>query len=104
MSKIDHGDNYEVYEVTYKGRVVYIGAGLMGRSSHCKSGASHSAKLNELFFKDGDNMVVTVLREGLSQEESLESEKDFILASEPEFNITHNQKNNKVKKFRKYTV
>lgn len=31
-SMSDKGDNYEVYEVTYKGRVVYIGAGLKGRN------------------------------------------------------------------------
>jgi excinuclease UvrABC nuclease subunit len=99
----DKGDNYEVYEVyevTYKGRVVYIGAGLKGRSAHAKSGASHNVKLNELFFKHAENMKVLVLREGLSQEEALESEKEFIMASQPEFNITHNKKT----KFRKYTV
>ena len=100
-------DNYEVYEVTYKGRVVYIGSGLGGlkaRHLHVMSGHSHNPKLNELFFKDPDNIKVTVLREGLSQDEALESEKDFIMASEPEFNIIHNQKNHKVKKFRKFTV
>lgn len=97
-------DNYEVYEVTYKGKCVYLGSGLKGRSSHVKSGHSHNPKLNELFFKDPDNIKVTVLREGLSQEEALETEKDFIMASEPEFNIIHNQKNHKVKKFRKFTV
>ena len=103
MSKIEHGDNYEVYEVTYKGRVVYIGSGLGGlkaRHLHVMSGASHNVKLNELFFKDAENMKVLVLREGLSQEEALESEKEFIMASQPEFNITHNKKT----KFRKYTV
>ena len=99
-SMSDKGDNYEVYEVTYKGKCVYIGSGLKNRHVHAKSGASHNVKLNELFFKDAENMKVLVLREGLSQEEALESEKEFIMASQPEFNITHNKKT----KFRKYTV
>ena len=43
-------------------------------------------------------------KEGLSQEDALESEKEFIMASEPEFNVVHNQKNNKSRKFRKYTI
>lgn len=31
-SMSDKGDNYEVYEVTYKGKCVYIGSGLSGRN------------------------------------------------------------------------
>lgn len=97
-------ENYIVYEVTYNRKVVYIGSGISGREQHVKSGKSSNPKLNELFFKDPDNIIVTVLREGLSREESLEYEKDFIMASEPEFNIQHNQKNHRVKKFRKFTI
>lgn len=98
------GDIYEVYEVTYKGKCVYIGSGEKNRHLHCMSGSSHNPKLNELFFKDPVNMRVLVLREGLSQEDAIESEKEFIMASEPEFNVVHNQKNNKSRKFRKYTI
>lgn len=99
----DLNENYIIYEVKYKQKLVYIGSGLPGREEHVKSGKSGNAKLNEIFFKDPDNITVQVIREGLSKEESLEYEKDFIMASEPEFNIQHNQKNLKVKKFRKFT-
>ncbi len=101
---MDNNENYIIYEVTYKNKIVYIGSGLVGRELHVKSGKSCNPKLNELFFKDPDNMLVTVIRENLTQDESLEYEKDFIMASEPEFNIQHNQKNHKVKKFRKFTI
>lgn len=97
-------NNYVVYEVCYLGKCVYIGSGEKGRENHALSGKSSSVKLNELFFKDKENMSVLVLRDGLSKEESLELERDFIMANEPEFNIQHNHKNKKVKKFRKYTI
>ena len=93
---------YEVYEVTYKGKCVYIGAGLIGRSAHCMSGHSHNPHLNELYFRDKDNMSVLVLRTDLSKEEAFECEKEFIFASMPEFNIVHNPK--KSRKFRRYTI
>ena len=95
---------YEVYEVTYKGKVVYIGQGIKNRSMHAMSGASHNPGLNKLFFEDPTNMSVLVLREGLSKDEALETELSFILASEPELNIQHNPNKKKVKKFRKYTI
>lgn len=97
-------ENYIVYEVRYKGKTVYIGSGLSGRESHVKSGCSGNKDLNRLFFEDGTNVEVVVLREGLSKTESLDTEKDFIMASEPIYNKQHNQKNHKVKKFRKYTI
>lgn len=97
-------DNYIVYEVLYHKKTVYIGMGLIDRYLHCKSGKSHNPKLNELFFKDGENMEVNVICENLSKEEALEKEYDFIQAYEPEFNIIHNPKNRKIKKFRKYTI
>lgn len=95
--------NYVVYEVCYKGKCVYIGSGEKGRENHALSGKSSSAKLNELYFTDKENISILVLRENLTKEESMELEKDFIMANEPEFNIQHNNKNKKVKKFRKYT-
>lgn len=84
---------YEVYEVLYKGLVVYIGSGIQGvRSNHVKSGKSHSVDLNELFFKDPSNIVVSVLREGLTQSESLELEKEYIQSYEPKFNIVNTKR------------
>lgn len=98
-------ESYIVYEVLYKKRTVYIGIGSdPKRYLHAKSGKSHNPKLNELFFKDGDNMEVNVICENLSKEDAMEKEKDFISAYEPEFNIIHNPNNRKIKKFRKYTV
>lgn len=91
---------FEIYEVLYNGIPVYIGSGEQGvRHLHVKSGKSHNPKLNELFFKDPDNIVVQVLREGLTKEESLEYEKEYIQAINPEFNIIHTQKNKKVGKY-----
>ena len=99
----DRHNNYEVYEVCYKGRCVYIGSGEKNRHLHALSGKSSSVKLNELYFTDRDNITVLVLRENLSKEEAYELEKDFITANEPEFNIQHNNSKKKIKKFRKYT-
>ena len=81
---------YEIYKVSYKGRVVYVESGLQGvRHLHAKSGASHVPALNKLFFEDADNMIVNILRDGLSKEESLELEKSYILAIKPEFNTVY---------------
>lgn len=97
-------ENYIVYEVLYNKRTVYIGIGSSyERVKHVKSGKSHNPKLNELFFKDGENMYVNVICENLTKDEAMEKEKDFIAAYEPEFNIIHNPSNKKIKKFRKYT-
>jgi hypothetical protein len=59
----DKHNNYEVYEVCYKGRCVYIGSGEKNRHLHALSGKSSSVKLNELYFTDRDNITVLVLRE-----------------------------------------
>ena len=93
-------DNYIVYEVIYKGIPVYLGSGLPDRVDHCKSGKSHSPQLNELFFTDPINMVVQILRDGLTKEESLEMEKEYIQATQPKFNIVHTDRNKKVGKRR----
>lgn len=94
-------EEYIVYEVLYEGRTVYIGSGLPGRELHAKSGCSHNAGLNKLFFTDPDNMIVNIIREGLTRDESLEAEKGFIQATEPEFNIalTSRRKKGKREKF-----
>lgn len=90
---------YIVYEVLYNGIPVYIGSGLPDRIEHAKSGKSHNPKINQLFFKDPDNIVVQILREGLTKEESLELEKEYIQAIHPEFNIVHTKRNKKVGKY-----
>lgn len=92
---------YEIYEVSYKGKIVYIGSGLQGvRHLHVKSGSSHSPDLNRLFFEDPNNLVVQILRDNLTKEESLEYEKEYIQATNPIFNIVHNptKKRKKVNK------
>ena len=84
---------YEIYKVSYKGQVVYVESGLQGvRHLHAKSGASHIPALNKLYFDDGDNMIVNILRDGLTKEESLEYEKEYIQAIKPEMNTIHTGK------------
>lgn len=95
--------DYIVYEVTYKGKVVYIGSGKRedngkSRADHVKSGKSHNVDLNRLFFTDPDNMQVTIIRENLTKEESLEMEKGFIQATEPMYNKALTSRSRKVNK------
>ena len=80
-------NNYIVYEVRHNGVPIYIGSGKEGREEHVRSGCSHNVELNKLFFTEPDKMVVTVIRENLSQEESLEMEKSYIQAYETKFNV-----------------
>lgn len=91
-------EDYIIYEVLHNQKVVYIGSGKIGRELHCMSGHSHNVELNKLFFTEPENMKVQVIREGLSKEESLEIEKEFIQATEPKFNKTHTNRNRKIKK------
>lgn len=91
-------DNYIIYEVRYKKEVIYIGSGLPGRETHAISGSSHNAELNYLFITDPTNLEVVILRENLSKEDSLETEKEFIQATEPRCNKTHTNRNRKIKK------
>ena len=81
----------------YKGVTVNIGSGIQGiRHLHAKSGASHNAELNKLFFEDPDYLVVQILRTDLTKEESLEMEKEYIQATQPKFNTVHTSKNKKI--------
>ena len=92
--------SYEIYEVVYNGIPIYIGSGKQDqRHKHVKSGISHNPKINELFFNDPDNIVVQVLRTGLTKEESLEYEKEYIQAIHPQYNIVHTPRNKKVGKY-----
>ena len=89
-------NNYIVYEVRLDNIPIYIGSGVQERYLHVKSGSSHNPELNKLFFEQGHNMVVTVLRESLTKEESLEMEKGFIKAVQPRLNIVYTDKHSKV--------
>lgn len=91
-------EDYIIYEVTYKNKVVYIGSGKPDRYLHCLSGHSHNPELNKLFFTEPEHMKVTVIRENLTKEESLEMEKEYIQATEPQFNKVHTNRNRKIKK------
>ena len=92
---MDEELTYEVYEVRLKGIPIYIGSGVSGRHEHVKSGSSHNPELNRLFFTVPHELVVTIIREGLSKEESLEMEKGFIQAISPQLNIVYTNKNSK---------
>ena len=81
-------DIYIVYEVRLKGRTVYIGSGLPGREKHTL-GASSNPKLNELYVLNKEEMETVVLRTGLTKQESLELEKEYITASDPICNTHH---------------
>ena len=83
--------DYIIYEVLHNGIPVYIGSG--------KSGCSHNPELNKLFFEDADNVVVQILRDCLTKEESLEYEKEYIQAIHPVFNKVHTRRNKKVGKY-----
>lgn len=81
-------DNHIVYEVRLEGKTVYIGSGKEGREKHTL-GASSNPKLNELYVLNKDKMETVVLRTGLTKQESLEIEKEFIQASDPICNTHH---------------
>lgn len=82
MSKI-----YEVYHCKYKGEVVYVGQGGKGRHKHCNSGVSHVFGLNEVYFKEGcDVLQAEVLHLSNNKEAVLAVEKDYIRKHQPVFN------------------
>lgn len=85
---MSNSNNHIVYEVRLDGRTVYIGSGVEGREKHTL-GASSNPKLNELYVLNKDKMETVVLRTGLSKEESIEIEREFIQASDPICNTQH---------------
>lgn len=87
--------DYVVYEVTYKDKIVYIGSGIRSRADHPVSGKSNNVELNRLYFTDPENLKVTIIREGLTKEESLEMEKGFIMATEPVYNKVFTKRGSK---------
>ena len=97
-------EDYIVYEVLYLNKCVYIGSGSLSkkRHEHAKSGKSHNPDLNRLYFTDPDNMVVNIIREGLTKQESLEMEKEYIQATEPIYNKALTSRTRKVHKHRRF--
>lgn len=79
-------NHHIVYEVRLDNKPIYIGSGIIGREAHALSGASHNPKLNEYFFTQKEKMSVVILRENLTKIESLELEKEYIEAIDPECN------------------
>ena len=92
-------NNFIVYEVLLKGRPIYIGSGKPDRYLHAKSGKSHNPELNKVFFENPEHLLVQILRDSLTKEESLEYEKEYIQATQPSLNIVHTRRNKKVGRY-----
>lgn len=90
--------SYIIYEVLHNRRCVYIGSGKRDRYKHAMSGKSNNVELNRLYFTDPDNVVVNIIRENLTKQESLDMEKEYIQATEPKFNKTHTNRHRKIKR------
>lgn len=78
------GKSY-VYFVTHKDRVVYIGKGYGSRYLHPTSGTSSNIELNRLYFA-GESVVVSIFKDGLTDEEATNLEAEQIRIVKPEFN------------------
>lgn len=82
-------DKYYIYCGKLDGEIIYIGKGIGKRYLHIKSGKSHNANLNRLFFCNNNPVEVEILLGGISTEEqAIRLEKEFIL----EFNPVYNSK------------
>lgn len=80
-------NKYEVYVCKFKGEVVYVGQGLIGRSKHCNSGVSHVYELNKIHFSETTNVLVTdVVKFFKNKESALALENELILKLKPKFN------------------
>ena len=90
--------DYIIYEVLHNNRCVYIGSGNRDRYKHAMSGKSNNVELNRLYFTDPDNVVVNIIRDNLTKQESLDMEKDYIQATEPQFNKMHTNRHRKIKR------
>lgn len=84
---------YIVYKAAVLGETVYIGSGVFGREKHCTSGCSHVYELNKYHF-EGVSIDVSIIRKGLTKEESLAIEKEYILSVRPRLNKVHLTKDN----------
>lgn len=91
-------NKFEVYICIYKGEIVYVGYGRIGRHKHCISGVSHNYGLNELHFR-GDRSLLTVMVVALYPDsaEAKAHETKLILENKPKFNVSENAKGKKSK-------
>lgn len=93
--------SYYVYAAKYRGIIVYIGCGKDSRANHCRSGSSHNAGLNELYFRYkimGDELVMTDILEGnLTKEKAEKREAIYIRRYHP---ICNSQLKTNSKKFK----
>lgn len=78
-------NNYLVYAVTLGGEILYVGSGIKGREKHTTSGTSHVYELNKLHF-EGADLIIKILAQDLTKEESLKKEKETILLKRPSLN------------------
>lgn len=84
---------FVVYKAVVLGETVYIGSGAMGREKHCASGCSHVYELNKYHF-EGTPIDVVIIRKGLTKEESILLEKEYILSVRPRLNKVYLTKDN----------
>lgn len=91
MSKV-----YEVYYCYHKGEVVYIGQGIVGRSTHCNSGCSHVYELNRLHFTDGEEALdIRIVKVSNDKEEVKRIEREAIVCFKPKLNTVFTERANK---------
>lgn len=79
---------YYVYQMSYKGEILYIGSGKKDRIDHVLSGVSNNKYLNQfVIFGYDENLVkVEKIKTRLTQEKSLALEYDLIASIRPIFN------------------
>lgn len=100
-------NKYEVYVCRFKGEIVYIGQGAIGRNYHCLSGTSHVYELNKIHFSDEKDLVkVEVVAYFETKTEALKHESNLIADNKPKYNkimvISDRQdKSNRRNKFRR---
>jgi hypothetical protein len=78
-------NNHIVYAGWLDGTCVYVGEGKPKRYMHLNSGVSHVYEANAIHFK-GREIVIKILHQGLSKEESLKLEADYIEEFIPAWN------------------
>ena len=82
---------YEVYLVAVFSIPVYIGSGRSSlRHHHVTSGKSHNESLNRLNRECPEAVSVTVIKDNLTQERSLQLEQELIDYYKPPYNKTGN--------------
>lgn len=80
-------DKYEVYFCKYKGEIVYVGQGKIGRHKHCISGHSHNKKLNAVVKHEGKSAFdFEIVKTFKYKENAVFLEEDLIVKLQPRFN------------------